>query len=37
MTRETELPEQLIEKLENCKVIVRYGVGVDNIDLGGSD
>ncbi|NLP31201.1 MAG: C-terminal binding protein [Clostridiales bacterium] len=33
MTRETELPRQLIDKLENCKVIVRYGVGVDNIDL----
>lgn len=33
LTRETELPRQLIDELENCKVIVRYGVGVDNIDL----
>jgi D-3-phosphoglycerate dehydrogenase len=33
MTRETELPKQLIDELQNCKVIVRYGVGVDNIDL----
>lgn len=33
MTRETELPRRFIESLENCKVIVRYGVGVDNIDL----
>lgn len=33
MTRETVLPRALIEKLEKCKVIVRYGVGVDNIDL----
>lgn len=33
MTRETELPRQLIDELQNCKVIVRYGVGVDNIDL----
>lgn len=33
MTRETELPRQLVESLMNCKVIVRYGVGVDNIDL----
>lgn len=33
MTRETRLPAELIEALERCKVIVRYGVGVDNIDL----
>jgi D-3-phosphoglycerate dehydrogenase len=33
LTRETVLPRSLIEKLKNCKVIVRYGVGVDNIDL----
>ncbi|MDD4495076.1 MAG: C-terminal binding protein [Eubacteriales bacterium] len=33
MTRETELPRQFIESLEKCRVIVRYGVGVDNIDL----
>jgi len=24
---------QVISKLKNCKIIVRYGVGVDNIDL----
>jgi|LSQX01.3.fsa_nt_gb D-3-phosphoglycerate dehydrogenase len=33
MTRETVLPRSFISKLEQCKVIVRYGVGVDNIDL----
>lgn len=33
LTRETELPRQLIDELQNCKIIVRYGVGVDNIDL----
>jgi D-3-phosphoglycerate dehydrogenase len=33
MTRETKLPRAFIEALERCKVIVRYGVGVDNIDL----
>ncbi len=33
MTRETELPLQFIDELQKCKVIVRYGVGVDNIDL----
>lgn len=24
-----------IDRLENCKIVVRYGVGVDNIDLAG--
>ena len=33
MVRETHLPEEFINSLENCTVIVRYGVGVDNIDL----
>ena len=33
MTRETLLPKEFIEALKQCKVIVRYGVGVDNIDL----
>ena len=33
MTRETLLPKAFIEALRQCKVIVRYGVGVDNIDL----
>jgi len=33
MTRETLLPKAFIESLQQCKVIVRYGVGVDNIDL----
>ena len=33
MTRETFLPKAFIEALQQCKVIVRYGVGVDNIDL----
>jgi D-3-phosphoglycerate dehydrogenase len=33
MTRETELPQAFIDSLERCRVIVRYGVGVDNINL----
>ena len=33
MTRETLLPKTFIESLQQCKIIVRYGVGVDNIDL----
>ena len=33
MVRETLLPSSFINALENCKVIARYGVGVDNIDL----
>ncbi|MBN2012324.1 C-terminal binding protein [candidate division KSB1 bacterium] len=30
---ELKYDEQLIEKLDNCKVIVRVGVGFDNVDL----
>ena len=30
---ELQYPTTLIEKLDNCKVIVRVGVGYDNIDL----
>lgn len=33
LVREFPLTKNVIEKLNNCKVIVRYGVGVDNIDL----
>ena len=33
ITRETVLDEALIGQLENCKLIVRYGIGVDNFDL----
>lgn len=33
LTRETVLPRSFIETLSYCKIIVRYGVGVDNIDL----
>lgn len=33
MVREAKVNEALINSLEKCKVIVRYGVGVDNIDL----
>lgn len=33
LTRETLIPREAIEAMERCKVIVRYGVGVDNIDL----
>lgn len=33
LVREAKVDAELISKLTNCKVIVRYGVGVDNIDL----
>lgn len=33
MTRETRIPADAIAGMTRCKVIVRYGVGVDNIDL----
>lgn len=28
-----EINRTVLEKLEHCKVIVRYGIGVDNVDL----
>lgn len=33
LVRETPINDRVIEAMERCKVIVRYGVGVDNIDL----
>lgn len=33
LVREAVVDNELIEQMENCRVIVRYGVGVDNIDL----
>lgn len=33
MVRETPINADTIREMEKCKVIVRYGVGVDNIDL----
>ncbi|WP_108669990.1 C-terminal binding protein [Peribacillus acanthi] len=33
LVRETPLNAEVIQTMEKCKVIVRYGVGVDNIDL----
>ena len=33
LVREAVVDKELIEQMENCRVIVRYGVGVDNIDL----
>ena len=33
MLREAPLPASVVERLERCRVIVRYGVGVDNVDL----
>jgi D-3-phosphoglycerate dehydrogenase len=33
LVRETPINANAIAVMENCKVIVRYGVGVDNIDL----
>ena len=28
-----KIPAEVIEQLENCKVIARTGIGVDNIDV----
>jgi len=33
LVRETPLPASTLQRLPRCKVIVRYGVGTDNIDL----
>ena len=33
LVREAVMDKELIGQMENCRVIVRYGVGVDNIDL----
>jgi D-3-phosphoglycerate dehydrogenase len=33
LVREAPLPAERIARLERCRAIVRYGVGVDNIDL----
>lgn len=33
LTRETKITATLIDQLKQCKVILRYGVGIDNIDL----
>jgi D-3-phosphoglycerate dehydrogenase len=33
LVRESPLPRRVIEALPRCKAIVRYGIGVDNIDL----
>ena len=33
LVREAVVDKELIEQMENCRVVVRYGVGVDNIDL----
>lgn len=33
MVRETPLPAQAVQAMSRCRVIVRYGVGVDHIDL----
>lgn len=33
MIREAPLSPALIDAMQQCKVIVRYGVGVDNVDL----
>jgi len=33
LVREAVVDKELIEQMKNCRVIVRYGVGVDNIDL----
>jgi D-3-phosphoglycerate dehydrogenase len=33
LVREAPIPGRVLKSLKRCKVIVRYGVGVDNIDL----
>ncbi|WP_428268192.1 C-terminal binding protein [Haliangium sp.] len=33
LVREAPIPAQVIDAMRRCRVIVRYGVGVDNIDL----
>lgn len=33
MVRESPLPRRVIEAMDRCRAIVRYGIGVDNIDL----
>jgi D-3-phosphoglycerate dehydrogenase len=33
LVREASIPGSVLKSLKRCKVIVRYGVGVDNIDL----
>ncbi len=33
MIRETKIDSEIIKNMEKCKIIVRYGIGVDNIDL----
>ncbi len=33
MVREAPISRRVIDTLKNCRAIVRYGVGVDNIDL----
>ncbi len=33
LVRETPIKRDVIEELKHCRIIVRYGVGVDNIDL----
>lgn len=32
LVRESPIPRAVIEGLEKCKAIIRYGIGVDNID-----
>lgn len=34
MVQFTSLTRRVLESLKNCKVVVRYAVGFDNIDLG---
>lgn len=33
LVRQAPMPASVIESLERCRVIVRYGIGVDNVDL----
>src|SRR5580765_3729233 len=33
MVRRIEVPAELIKRFKRCRMLLRYGVGVDNIDL----
>ncbi|TBL76593.1 C-terminal binding protein [Paenibacillus thalictri] len=33
LTERAPITKEVIEQLHNCKIIVRYGVGVDNVDV----
>jgi D-3-phosphoglycerate dehydrogenase len=34
MLRRGEVTAEVIQRLRRCRILLRYGVGVDNVDLG---